>query len=188
MRRGLLILVHALLGLAFLATSRAADDADSIRRQLAAFQRAPNPAALDFAWPYLDSPEAGLREAARKTVQAQPFADWKDRALEEKSTWASLEILRALTESCPRGEAAALSPHLCEQISTLRLEAMDPAQLRAAIRLTRLVFDRLGPVSEDERQQMVDTWSHLSPPADALAATDWRALLEFLRAVHPRRS
>jgi len=179
--------VHALLCLRFLATIQAAGDADSVRRQLAAYQRVPAPTALDFAWPYLDSPDSDLREAARKAVQAQPFAQWKERALEEKNTWASLEILRALTESCPRGEAAALSPHLCEQISTLRLEAMDPAQLRAAIRLTRLVFDRLGPVSEDERQQMVDAWSHLPPPTDAPAATDWRALLEFLRAVHSRR-
>src|SRR6185295_8711480 len=99
---------------------------------------------------------------------------WKDRAIEEKNTWASLEVLRALAESCPREQGRDLSPHLCEQMTTLRLEQMEPAQLRAAMRLVRLVIQRLGPVSADELQQMRDLWTNLPAPADAGVARERR--------------
>jgi hypothetical protein len=176
------------MGFGLVAAPLSGDGPNAVRQKLAEFQRAPTAGALDYAWPYLDSPDATIRQAARKAVQAQPFPQWKDRAIEEKATWASLELLRALVESCPADEAPALSPHLCEQITTLRFESMDPAQMKAAVRVTRLVFERLGPVSEDERQQMVDLWSHLAAPSDAAAAADLRALLEYLRNVRPRRS
>lgn len=164
----------------------AGDDAAVILRKLRDFQTAPNPAALNFAWPYLDSSDTSVREAARIAVQAQPFEKWKDRAMEEKNTWASLELLRALVESCPRSQTTALSPHICEQITTLRLENMDVAQLLAAIRLTRSVFERLGPLSDDELQQMRDLWTHLAPPTDAGVARERQELVEFLRTAHPR--
>jgi len=179
-------LIPLLLVALYPLTPRAQDPAESIRRRLAEDQRQPNTAALDFAWPHLDSPDATLREAARRVIEAQPFETWKARALEEKSTWASLEALRALAEACPPAQAAELSPHLCEQITTLRLEHMDAAQQLASIRVTRLVFLRLGPVSEDERRQMLDLWSHFQPLPPA--AEELRGLLLFLGTVPTRRS
>ena len=164
----------------------AGEDAASILRKLNELRKAPDPAALDVAWSHLDSPEASVREAARQVVQAQPFEKWKDRALEEKSTWASLELLRALVEACPRSQMATFSPHVCEQITTLRLEQMEKTQLLAAIRVTRLVVERLGPLSEDELQQMRDLWTHLPPPADSASVKERQGLLEFLRMARPR--
>jgi hypothetical protein len=164
----------------------AADKKASAVRRPAAPQKMSDAKVLDEVWPHLDSPEASVREAARLTVQSLPFEKWKDRALEEKSTWASLELLRALAESCPRNEAAALSPHLCEQITTLRLEQMEPAQLIAAMRVTRLVIERMGPVSEDELHQMRDLWGHLSAPGDAGAAREREVLIAFLNKARPR--
>jgi hypothetical protein len=164
----------------------AEEDAASIVRKLVALRKAPAVEPLNAAWPHLDSPDASVREAARLTVQSLPFEKWKDRALEEKSTWASLELLRALAESCLRNEAAALSPHLCEQITTLRLEQMEPAQLIAAMRVTRLVIERMGPVSEDELHQMRDLWGHLSAPGDAGAAREREVLIAFLGKARPR--
>lgn len=162
------------------------EDVHGFLRKLREFQAGPNAQAVDFAWPYLDSPDGALREAARIAIQRQPFGQWKDRALEEKGTWASLELLRALIESCPREQTGGLLPHVCEQITTLRLEQMETAQLRASIGLTRLVFAGRGPVTEDERQQMIDLWSHLPPPSDAVLLMEWRGLLDFLRAVRPK--
>src|SRR6218665_3712140 len=78
-----------------------AEDSGAVLRMLKALPAHQSPSTiLDSVWPYLDSENATIREAARQTIQSLPFAAWRDRALEEKSTWASLEILRALTESC----------------------------------------------------------------------------------------
>jgi len=164
----------------------AAEPDEAIRQRLAAYAQRVDPAAIDAAWPHLDSPDETIRQAARRAVERQPFAEWKARALEEKNTWASLEALTALAEACPPEEAAQLSPHLCEHITTLLFEHMDAAQQLAAIRLTRLVFLRLGPASEDERRQMLDLWSHLQPLPQA--QEEWRGLLRFLGTVRTRRS
>jgi len=159
-----------------------AEDATVVLRMLKALPAHQGAASvLDAAWPYLDSEDAAIREAARQSIQTLPFDAWRARALDEKSTWASLEMLRALAESCPREKAQELSPHLCEQITTLRIEHMDEPQLLAAQRLTRLIFEKLGPVSNDERHQMLDLWSSLPPPIGAAANRDREELIQYLR-------
>jgi len=168
------------------ALAQAPQEANSILRTLTQMRERPNPAALDLAWPHLDSPDAAIREAARLVIQAQPFERWKARALEEKDTWASLEILRALVVAVPRAQAAELSPHLCEQITTLRLEHMDAAQQLAALQLTRLVFARLGPVSADERHQMLDLWSHFAGARTAAVRAEQARLLTHLESAPTR--
>lgn len=142
--------------------------------------------ALEKAWPLLDSPVPAVREAARLAIEAQPFDSWKQRALGETRTQAALEALRALTRVCPPAQADALRPHICEGISTLRLEEMSAAQRLAAVRLTRLACTRLGPPSADERAQMTDLWTRFlpQPPAPARSPSplerELRALLQFL--------
>ena len=156
-------------------------DNGALRRALSAVHGRHEAAALDFAWPHLDSPESAIREAARLAIEAQPFETWKQRALDEKRTWASLEVLAALCHACPRTQAAELAPHLCEQITTLRIEDMDEAQFIAAIHLTRLVLTRLGPPTEDERQQMLDLWSRFAPAKGKRGDAELRSLLAFLK-------
>ncbi|MEP6669713.1 MAG: hypothetical protein ABJF10_11205 [Chthoniobacter sp.] len=154
--------------------------AKAAQEKLAVFQGRVDAHALDVAWPYLDSPDCAVREVARAAVEAQPFDTWKQRALEEKKPWASLEALRALIEACPRTEAAGLSPHLCEQITTLGIEQMSEAQQLAALQLTRAIFAKLGPVSVDERTQMLDLWSHFPEPLTGRAKAEVTRLLAFI--------
>ena len=156
------------------------EPATAIPPQLAALRDHADPHALDVAWPYLNSRDPALREAARQAVEAQPFDTWKQRALDEKGTWASLESLRALIEACPKAQAAELSPHLCEEVTTLRIDEMNEAQQLATLQLTRAIFVRLGPVSADERSQMLDLWSHFPGPLTARARAELTRLVEFL--------
>ena len=160
--------------------------ARALQQKLATFQGRVDPKALDMAWPYLDSTDCGVREVARLAVEAQPFDSWKQRALDEKKPWASLEALRALIEACPPGQASAVSPHLCEQISTLGIEQMSEAQQLAALQLTRSIFLRLGPVSADERAQMLDMWSHFPEPLTGRAKAEVARLLAFLEKAPTR--
>jgi hypothetical protein len=167
------------------ATS-ADDAAKAVWQKLAAFQGRVDARALDAAWPYLDSPDAAVREAARVAVEAQPFDTWKQRAFEEKKPWASLEALRALVEACPRAQAAELSPHLCEQMTTLGIEQMSEAQQLAALQLTRAIFVRLGPLSADERNQMLGLWSHFTEPLTGRAKAEVARLIAFIEKMPTR--
>lgn len=160
--------------------------AKAVQQKLVVFQGRVDPKALDVAWPYLDSTDCGVREVARLAVVAQPFDSWKQRALDEKKPWASLEALRALIEACPPGQVAALSPHLCEQITTLGIEQMSEAQQLAALQLTRLIFVRLGPVSADERTQMLDMWSHFPEPLTGRARAEVARLVAFMEKAPTR--
>jgi hypothetical protein len=175
----------SLLGL-LMTTVLGEDSAIIIRQKLAPLRDHADPHAVEIAWPYLDSPDASLREAARLAVEAQPFASWKQRALDEKSTWGSLEALQALIESCPKVEAADLSPHLCEEITSLRIDEMSEAQQLVVLQLTRAVFTRLGPVSADERAQMLDLWAHFPGPLTARARAEAVRLVGFLEKVQTR--
>jgi hypothetical protein len=179
-----MVLLRTLLLCLAVSTNGAAEETPVMLRRLQELRQKGGPATLETAWPFLDSEHAAIREAARQAIQAQPFETWKARAIEEKRTWASLEILRAVVESCPRDQKSQLSPHLCEQITTLRIEHMDEPQILAALRLTRLVFEGLGPVSEDERLQMLDLWSGVPL---AVATKERQKLIEFLQTVRPRR-
>lgn len=165
-----------------LAVARAADDltVEAAQQKLAPFQGRVDARALDVAWPFLNSPDAKVREVGRIAVEAQPFDTWKQRALDEKKPWASLEALRALIEACPHAEAAELSPHLCEQIATLGIEQMSEAQQLAAVQSTRAMFVRLGPVSADERARMLYLWSHFPEPLTDRAKAEFTRLLAFM--------
>lgn len=170
----------------FAVTCRADDPVKVVQQKLAVFQGRVDASAVNVAWPYLDSPDAAVREAARLAVKAQPFDTWKQRALDEKKPWASLEALRALIEACPHGEAAGLSPHLCEEITTLGIEQMSEAQQLAALQLTRAIFVRLGPVSADERAQMLELWSHFPEPLTGRAKAEVTRLIAFMEKAPTR--
>jgi hypothetical protein len=160
--------------------------AKAAQQKLAEFQGRIDGKALDVAWPYLDSPDCAVREVARLAVEAQPFDSWKQRALDEKKPWASLEALRALIEACPKQDGADLSPHLCEQITTLGIEQMNEAQQLAALQLTRSIFAHLGPVSSDERTQMLDLWTHFPEPLTGRAKAEVVRLVAFLERAPTR--
>jgi hypothetical protein len=176
----LLSLAGILLLCACSAMGAVNEAATALQQKLAVYRGRVDPKALDMAWPYLDSTDCAVREVARKAVEAQPFDSWKQRALDEKKPWASLEALRALIEVCPPGQTVALSPHLCEQITTLGIEQMSEAQQLAALQLTRLIFVRLGPVSADERAQMLDMWSHFPEPLTGRAKAEMARLVAFI--------
>ncbi|MCE9610499.1 MAG: hypothetical protein K8R23_09930 [Chthoniobacter sp.] len=180
--------VPFILFIVCLGFARAAAVAGDTARELTADHLKVHPRVLEKAWPHLDSPDPAVREAARRTIEAQPFDSWKQRALGETHTQAALEALLALARACPPAQAEDLRPHICEGISTLHLEEMSVAQRLAAVRLTRLACTRLGPPSADERAQMTDLWTHFLPPRTVpgtkppLLEREIRELLNFLSA------
>lgn len=70
--------------------------ARALRRQLEGFHGQPNPAAVAFLWPHLNSPDRAIRYAARIALEAQPVSQWQAQALAESSAEAGLTALLAL--------------------------------------------------------------------------------------------
>lgn len=71
-------------------------EARDLRHKLEAFHGRQDPAALDAAWPHLDSDDRFIRYAARLAVESQPVDQWKSRALAETRPQAAIESLLAL--------------------------------------------------------------------------------------------
>jgi putative heme-binding domain-containing protein len=89
--------------------------ADAMRRlrlELEGRHRPLGPSAVEFAWPNLDSPDPLIRYAARTAVEHQPLETWRERALSEQRTTASLTALLALARSGEQGAAASVIDRL----------------------------------------------------------------------------
>ncbi len=71
-------------------------DARALRHKLEAFNVKPDPAAVEFAWPHLSSPDRFIRYAARMAIERNPVAEWQTKALAEKDPEAALTALLAL--------------------------------------------------------------------------------------------
>jgi putative heme-binding domain-containing protein len=72
-------------------------EARALRHQLESYHGKANPAAVAAAWPHLGSDDRFIRFAARLAIEAQPIAEWKDKALAEKGNpQSAIEALLAL--------------------------------------------------------------------------------------------
>jgi glucose/arabinose dehydrogenase len=71
-------------------------DARELRHKLESFNAKPDPAAVAFAWPHLDSSDRYIRYAARMAIERNPVSEWQAKALEEKRPQAAFTALLAL--------------------------------------------------------------------------------------------
>ena len=75
-----------------------------LRRSLEHSNARPDRAELDSIWQQLDSDDPALRYAARTALEHLPVEEWRDRALDETRTTASLEALTALARNGDAGD------------------------------------------------------------------------------------
>ena len=113
------------------------------RHMLESFHGAPNPHALNAAWPLLDHSDRLIRWAARMAIEHQPTDQWADRALNDNNPNTQVEALLALcrvTGICPQHRTDQSPP----VDVTMRLDlidallAVDTSQLKQAQKLTHL--------------------------------------------------
>jgi putative heme-binding domain-containing protein len=128
-----------------LRAEQAATAARALRRKLETFHGNPDPAALDIAWPHLDSPDRWIRYAARIAVERQPVEQWQDRALAERRVNASLTALLALA----RCGAPAVQETLMEALGDTWGRCETEEQKIEALRVAQVCFARLGRPGEE---------------------------------------
>lgn len=116
------------------------DDERELRHRLESFHTRSDPAAVDFAWPYLDSTDRNTRYAARVAVEHQHLRLWQSRALEETRVTALNQALVALARVGPKD----VQPALLEALGRIPLDRVTEEQALEALRVYGLAFVRMG--------------------------------------------
>ncbi|MBI4324926.1 MAG: c-type cytochrome [Chloroflexi bacterium] len=155
-----------------------AAQARALRHKLEPFHGKKDPAALDFAWPHLNSDDRWIRYAARIAVESQPVELWQRRALEEGRSNAALTALLALARLGQPG----LQPDLLEALSRLSPEALSETQKLEALRVLSLAFIRMGRPEAEIARQVVAALEPLYPAQNEKLNRELSQLMIYLEA------
>ncbi len=160
------------------AEKRAAEKARALRHKLEAFDGKPDPRAINYAWPYLNSDDRFLRYAARIAIESQDVARWKDRALAETKTEAGLTALLALAR-CGGKETQS---DLLLALKKFPSATLTEDQLLTKLRLIELSFIRQGRPSPELAKLATEKLSALYPSASRRLNYELVQLLVYLEA------
>ena len=155
-----------------------AEEARALRHKLESFHGKPDPAALAFVWPHLNSPDRHLRYAARVAVEWQPVAQWQSEALSEQRPTAAINALVALARSGDK----ALQPKLIEALNKLPLESLSEEQLLEAMRAYGLAFIRMGKPDSSTAEAAVRRLDPLFPSASPTLNRELVQVLVYLQS------
>ncbi len=123
--------------------------ARELRRKLESFNVQADPAAVEFAWPHLNSPDRFIRYAARLAIERNPVAEWQAKALAEKRPQAALTALLALA----RLGAADTQPDLLKSLAAIPFASLTEDQVLDKLRVIEVSLARQGiPKGEVARQ------------------------------------
>jgi putative heme-binding domain-containing protein len=115
-------------------------EARELRRQLESFHGHQDPKAVETVWKYLGSDDRFLRYAARIAVEAQPVAEWKQRALGESNPEAALTALLALARLGGHDD----QPDLLKALSKLPISSLSSVQQLEKVRVVEVSISRQG--------------------------------------------
>lgn len=150
--------------------------ARELRRKLEAFHVKKDSAAIEFAWPLLNSADRSLRYAARVAIENQDVAAWQDKAFAETKINAVLQLALALV----RAGDKSLQPKIVAKLNSLPLERMSEEQLLAATRAYGLSFIRQGKPASAVASSVIDRLKGLYPHQNEFVNRELCALLVYL--------
>jgi putative heme-binding domain-containing protein len=161
-----------------MSDERAAAKAREQRRKLEAFHGKKDPKAIDFAWPYLSSPDRFIRYAARIAIEHQDVNLWKDRALAEKNPDAGLTALLALAR-CGGKET---QNDLLGAMKNFPLSSLTEEQKLAKLRVIGLSFIRQGRPSQEMTALAIEKLNAVYPAPTEAMNRELSQLLIYLGA------
>ncbi|HEU0010329.1 MAG TPA: c-type cytochrome, partial [Verrucomicrobiae bacterium] len=148
------------------------------RQGLEKFHGRQDPAALDFAWPQLDSPDRFIRYAARIAVESQPVGQWQKRALEESRKRASLTALLALARLGPR----EVQDDLLTALGRYWPGDLDDEQKLEALRVCQVALARMGRPGDSAIRDTTKSVDPLYPAKSWALNRELSQLLIYLEA------
>jgi putative heme-binding domain-containing protein len=125
----------------------------TLRHQLEAFHGAPDPKAIETAWPHLGSPDRFISAAARIAIEHQPVAQWGDKVFSETDPAKQLPVLLSYARAtgvCPihrkPGHTVnqAAGQALFAALLKMDWAKLTPEQRLAHVRITEIVLHRFG--------------------------------------------
>ncbi|MSU34754.1 MAG: c-type cytochrome [Pedosphaera sp.] len=153
-------------------------EARALRRQIEAFHGKPDPRALDFIWPHLNSPDRAIRYAARIALEAQPVATWETHALSESSVDGGLTALLALARV---GEKSAQDAGL-KALGKWPLGSLPERQQLDKLRVIQISIARHGLPSLDVVKVATERLGASYPNASGLVNREISQILIALGA------
>jgi putative heme-binding domain-containing protein len=172
----------------------AAAEARATRHKIEQFHTKRDAAAVDFVWPYLDSPDRYLRYAARVALERQDVKQWKQRALDERSPTASVNALIALIRagSVSAGlrpdktvafrPVPALQQEVLDSLKRLEVSSLSEEQTLEALRALGLCFIRLGAPDEGTASGVAQALDPLYPSQSRFINRELSQLLAYVQA------
>ena len=137
----------------------------SLRHKLESFHTKRDPAAVDFAWPYLDSPDRNIRYAARVAVEHQDPKLWQARALSETRVTALNQALVALVRAAPNQPPSVVT----DALARVPLDRVTEEQALEALRVYGLAFIRMGQPDPQTAARILGRLEPVFPsPSDAV--------------------
>ncbi|MBI3877604.1 MAG: c-type cytochrome, partial [Verrucomicrobia bacterium] len=152
--------------------------ARALRHQLEAFHGERDPAAVDFAWPHLNSGDAGIRHAARVAVERQDVTLWQQRALQEAKPQSALTALVALARCAVRDT----QPALLASLDRLAWSKLNGEPRLALCRAYQLAFIRLGKPDAATTARLAAKFDAVFPTSNYRLNADLCELLVYLES------
>lgn len=126
-------------------------NARNLRKKLEQFQGAPDPTAIEVAWPYLKDTDRFIRYAARLAVEHQPVAQWQDKALNEKDPVTLIHATLALA----RNGGKNLEPKMLDNLMGIDYTQLSPSQQIDLVRTFEVTLSRMGQPSSAQQAKLI---------------------------------
>ncbi|PQO43292.1 c-type cytochrome [Blastopirellula marina] len=159
--------------------SQEGKEARALRRELEKLHTTNPTGALGQIWPNLASNDRAIRYAARVALEGQALADWKDKALAEANTNATIQALTALCRVGAKTDQAAV----LAKLNALPYDRMSEEQILDALRVYQLAYIRLGGKQNDAADEaVIATINPLFPAQSEKLNRELFNLLVYLEA------
>ena len=132
-----------------------------IRRQLETYHGAATAGAVDFAWPYLKSPDRFIRYAARIAIENQPVSQWQEKLFAEKDPVTITQAAIALARQGNR----TVQGKAITALAAVNAGALTPAQQTDLVRAYELLLVRMGKPAKEGLAQIAAALNPLYPAA-----------------------
>ena len=136
-------------------------EAQQLRRKLESFHTAPNPEAVNVAWPVLNNEDRFIRYAARIALEHQPAVSWKQRIVTEKDPVTLTQAAIALARMGEKDQKDVL----LKALSTVNFSALTESKQLDLLRAIELILIRLGAPTGEVKVQLINLLDKQYPAA-----------------------
>jgi len=175
------------------AASPGAGNSDwQLRQRLEAFHGHTDPKAIEAAWPHLNHSDRYVRYAARVAIEHQSPDLWRDQALRETRSLASIQALLSLVRVSAadpfhrKPESSPADPilrgQIVEALDRIAWSKLDDEQRLELLRVYHVLFNRFGKPDEKERQHVIANLGGHFPSSNRSVNADLCQVLVYLEA------